>query len=254
MTIGLREASAKRHCTVGEAVEVGRDMKAYRLILTHFSQRYPSVPILPKIAEDYALLAFDYMRVSFQDLLWAPSVMPMLIEAFPPGKNENDDNNDDNDGNDNGNNNGNRDGDGNKINHKNKKKGNDKTDDNKSIDDNNNEKNKNKNKNKSNDNNDNNDNKDENSSVAFSDRKRKRNCLCTFWSLDESENEKNCLLDDQSIDVSTKFDDELNYQRLVNGNNNFKECIQCAPNNLNNKSSDKRNNKNIYKNENKNDN
>ena len=86
----MREASAKRHCTVGEAVEVGRDMKAYRLILTHFSQRYPSVPVLPKVAEDYALLAFDFMRVSFQDLLWAPSIMPILIEAFPPGKNEND--------------------------------------------------------------------------------------------------------------------------------------------------------------------
>ena len=81
----------KRHCTVGEAVQVGRDMNAYRLILTHFSQRYPSVPALPPGAIDYALLAFDFMRLPFQDLLWAPAIMPALIEAFPPGGNEIDD-------------------------------------------------------------------------------------------------------------------------------------------------------------------
>lgn len=68
-------------------------MHAYRLILTHFSQRYPSVPALPPGSVDYVLLAFDYMRMRFQDLLWAPSVMPALVEAFPPGvtENENDD-------------------------------------------------------------------------------------------------------------------------------------------------------------------
>ena len=49
--------------------------------------------VLISIAEDYALLAFDFMRVSFQDLLWAPSIMPILIEAFPPGKNANENEN-----------------------------------------------------------------------------------------------------------------------------------------------------------------
>jgi hypothetical protein len=73
---------------------VSKDMKAYRLILTHFSQRYPSVPALPPVALDYVLLAFDFMRVRFQDLLWAPSVMPALVEAFPPGATE-DENDDD---------------------------------------------------------------------------------------------------------------------------------------------------------------
>ena len=52
--------------------------------------RYPSVPALPADAIAYALLAFDYMRVSMEDLLWAPSVMPALIEAFPPGATEDD--------------------------------------------------------------------------------------------------------------------------------------------------------------------
>ena len=71
-------------------------MNAYRLILTHFSQRYPSVPALPPNSIDYGLLAFDFMRVSFQDLLWAPAIMPALIEAFPPGgKDDNENENDD---------------------------------------------------------------------------------------------------------------------------------------------------------------
>jgi hypothetical protein len=64
-------------------------MNAYRLILTHFSQRYPSVPSIPLEGKDYVLLAFDFMRISFQDLIWAPSVMPALVEAFPPTGNEN---------------------------------------------------------------------------------------------------------------------------------------------------------------------
>jgi hypothetical protein len=71
-------------------------MNAYRLILTHFSQRYPSVPCIPLEGKDYVLLAFDFMRISFQDLIWAPSVMPALVEAFPPSGNENE-NEDEND-------------------------------------------------------------------------------------------------------------------------------------------------------------
>jgi ribonuclease Z len=35
---------AKKHSTVPEAIRVGRDMDARRLVLTHFSQRYSTVP------------------------------------------------------------------------------------------------------------------------------------------------------------------------------------------------------------------
>lgn len=74
-------------------------MNAYRLILTHFSQRYPSVPSIPLEGKDYVLLAFDFMRIHFQDLLWAPAIMPALVEAFPPSGNENE--NDENEENEN---------------------------------------------------------------------------------------------------------------------------------------------------------
>lgn len=38
------DAVAKRHSTVGQALEVARRMNAASVILTHFSQRYPSLP------------------------------------------------------------------------------------------------------------------------------------------------------------------------------------------------------------------
>lgn len=41
-----QEAVNKRHSTFSEAREVGRQMGAFRVILTHFSQRYPGVPQL----------------------------------------------------------------------------------------------------------------------------------------------------------------------------------------------------------------
>mmetsp|Transcript_5293 Transcript_5293/g.7109 ORF Transcript_5293/g.7109 Transcript_5293/m.7109 type:complete len:548 (+) Transcript_5293:181-1824(+) len=40
------EAVLKRHCTVGEALTVGKKMFAKSVVLTHFSQRYPRIPPL----------------------------------------------------------------------------------------------------------------------------------------------------------------------------------------------------------------
>lgn len=40
------EAVAKKHCTTSEAVEVGAQAGAYRTLLTHFSQRYPKIPVV----------------------------------------------------------------------------------------------------------------------------------------------------------------------------------------------------------------
>ncbi len=42
-------ARAKKHCTVSEALDVARWMNAKRVILTHFSQRYPKLPLLDEI-------------------------------------------------------------------------------------------------------------------------------------------------------------------------------------------------------------
>ena len=40
------EAVAKKHCTIGEAVEAGAQAGAYLTMLTHFSQRYPKLPVV----------------------------------------------------------------------------------------------------------------------------------------------------------------------------------------------------------------
>eukprot|EP01034_Spumella_vulgaris_P021677 gene21677-27718_t len=100
----LHEAVAKRHSTLGEALDVGADMRAHRVILTHFSQRYPSMPQISTVCAVTAaadlpysrrvpltgrsnscnfIVAFDFMHVSFRDLIWAPTVTAVLQRAFP---------------------------------------------------------------------------------------------------------------------------------------------------------------------------
>lgn len=41
------DAVKKRHSTVDEAIGVAQDMKAGCCVLTHFSQRYPVMPVMP---------------------------------------------------------------------------------------------------------------------------------------------------------------------------------------------------------------
>lgn len=58
-----QEAWDKQHCTMPEALAVGQRMGAQRIILTHFSQRYPHMP--SALTEGFGTnvcLAFDNMR------------------------------------------------------------------------------------------------------------------------------------------------------------------------------------------------
>ena len=87
------EAVKKRHTTISEAIKVAEDMNAHRLILTHFSQRYPSMPPLPENYQSLScglLLAFDFMSVKYSDLLWTHKMNPALLLAFPPDAAEED--------------------------------------------------------------------------------------------------------------------------------------------------------------------
>lgn len=78
------EAVEKRHSTVSEAVEVSRRSGAHRTVLTHYSQRYPSFPPIAEHQRRQVTLAFDFMRISFKDLLWSQHLTPALLTAFPP--------------------------------------------------------------------------------------------------------------------------------------------------------------------------
>ena len=63
--------------TTSQAIEVGVQMKAKFILLTHFSQRYAKIPIFSANFNDRIGIAFDNMRVSFDRL--KKKVMWMFI-------------------------------------------------------------------------------------------------------------------------------------------------------------------------------
>ncbi|KAL1118950.1 hypothetical protein V6Z11_D01G070400 [Gossypium hirsutum] len=76
------EAIAKNHSTTKEAIEVGNLAAAYRVILTHFSQRYPKIPVLDEISMHKTCIAFDLMTINLADLHVLPKLIPYLKLLF----------------------------------------------------------------------------------------------------------------------------------------------------------------------------
>jgi ribonuclease Z len=80
------EAVLKKHCTAGEALEVGKKMRAKAIVLTHFSQRYPKLPQL-KQSDDKQhfpiVFAFDFMRITPATLTIAAQLTPALRLLYP---------------------------------------------------------------------------------------------------------------------------------------------------------------------------
>lgn len=83
------DALAKKHCTMSEALRVAREMRARRVLLTHFSQRYPKIPNKldmgsgeDSVKDQVALLAFDQMRVKLGDFKRAELFLPALRELL----------------------------------------------------------------------------------------------------------------------------------------------------------------------------
>ncbi len=116
----LQEAIDKRHCTTREALSVGLQMEAERIVLTHFSQRYPKVPSFdgnaltpghpaststsastsaagalagagpasasaPSSSSALPSIAFDLMCVPFSRLWALPTFLPAIKYLFPGG-------------------------------------------------------------------------------------------------------------------------------------------------------------------------
>lgn len=104
------DAVAKRHSTLSEALGVARDAGAYRALLTHFSSRYPKIPVLAAAAGGGAeqaaaagaegaaagagggpllgmvgrsvAVGFDFMSVNLADLPWLPLLVPACDELL----------------------------------------------------------------------------------------------------------------------------------------------------------------------------
>ncbi|PUU74300.1 beta-lactamase-like protein [Tuber borchii] len=80
----LPEAIAKKHSTTSEAINAGKEMGAKNIILTHFSQRYPKLPILSAAEENgpEVLVAFDLCRVRLGDVKRFGTFIPALKELY----------------------------------------------------------------------------------------------------------------------------------------------------------------------------
>eukprot|EP00325_Prymnesiales_sp_UTEX-LB-985_P013193 CAMPEP_0174753594 /NCGR_PEP_ID=MMETSP1094-20130205/104329_1 /TAXON_ID=156173 /ORGANISM="Chrysochromulina brevifilum, Strain UTEX LB 985" /LENGTH=86 /DNA_ID=CAMNT_0015959387 /DNA_START=105 /DNA_END=362 /DNA_ORIENTATION=- len=75
----------KLHSTVFEALDVGFHMNAWRVVLTHFSQRYPKLTDVRKTSadgEDWAVIAFDQMTMPFALMETLPKLTPALLCLF----------------------------------------------------------------------------------------------------------------------------------------------------------------------------
>lgn len=76
------DAFAKKHCTMSEALDVARRMRARRVVLTHFSQRYPKIAneIVTgaggQVKDQVVLMAFDQMHVKLGDFRKAKLFLP----------------------------------------------------------------------------------------------------------------------------------------------------------------------------------
>ncbi|KXX76880.1 Ribonuclease Z 1 [Madurella mycetomatis] len=87
------DALAKKHSTLSEALGVGRKMEARRILLTHFSQRYPKLPIVNEeslkkgddgdsVKDVEVLFAFDHMRIRLGEFKQAKEFLPALRELL----------------------------------------------------------------------------------------------------------------------------------------------------------------------------
>ncbi|CAI4223781.1 unnamed protein product [Auanema sp. JU1783] len=78
------DALRKKHSTMGQAVDVGKRMKAKHIILTHFSARYPKVPDLPSYLDECGnvSVAMDNLSVRFDHLPLVPKLIPVFREVY----------------------------------------------------------------------------------------------------------------------------------------------------------------------------
>ncbi|KAF9607085.1 hypothetical protein IFM89_032201 [Coptis chinensis] len=78
----VKDAIKKKHNTTKEAIEVGDSADAYRIILTHFSKRYPKIPVFDETYMHKTCIAFDFMSINIADLPVLPKVLPFLKFLF----------------------------------------------------------------------------------------------------------------------------------------------------------------------------
>ncbi|ETO77223.1 hypothetical protein F442_07547 [Phytophthora nicotianae P10297] len=87
-----KEAKDKAHCTMAEAIQVGRQANARHLLLTHFSQRYPKMAVLSATSDDdqspmEVLTAIDMLSLRFRELR-QPKLMDVCTQLMTQDEEE----------------------------------------------------------------------------------------------------------------------------------------------------------------------
>ncbi|CAM9398338.1 unnamed protein product [Choristocarpus tenellus] len=77
-----QHAFSKMHSTTSEALEVGRRMGAHKVVLTHFSQRYPKVPVLKAEETGKLCVAFDGMVLTEATVNVLPALAGILSQVL----------------------------------------------------------------------------------------------------------------------------------------------------------------------------
>lgn len=81
-----KDAVAKKHCTISEALGVAREMRARNVLLTHFSQRYPKLPEIGNAGDGKdgapVVFAFDFMRVRLGEFRAAREFLGCLQRLY----------------------------------------------------------------------------------------------------------------------------------------------------------------------------
>lgn len=87
----INDARTKKHSTMSEALRVARDMRARRVLLTHFSQRYPKIANVyanksgegeEAVADQAVMVGFDQMCVKLGDFRKAELFLPALRKLY----------------------------------------------------------------------------------------------------------------------------------------------------------------------------
>ena len=82
------DAILKKHCTVNEAIDIGKMMRAKHIILTHFSQRYPNLQDSSSISkvddkEDIPVVfAFDGMVLRPKNIAKAVEIKDCMRKFY----------------------------------------------------------------------------------------------------------------------------------------------------------------------------
>lgn len=76
----IAEATAKRHSTMGQAIETSKLCNARYAVLTHFSQRYPKLPVFE--GSENIAFAFDYLSFVYEDIKKLCEVCPKVFQMI----------------------------------------------------------------------------------------------------------------------------------------------------------------------------